>query len=204
MSGVHFLEIDGSRFAAPGQSSILAASPYTPTTAETTAYGGAKLIEAPFDRYRCSVEPAWIDYNGHMNVAYYLLAFDRATDLFLDFVGLDQAQRKASNGTTFAAETHLCYHRELMVAAPLKVATQLLSYDSKRLRYLHRMYHEEEGYLAATAEVLSLYIELETRRVGQLPGPVAARLAAIHGAHKSLGIPKEAGKAIQLPVIAAS
>jgi len=161
-------------------------------------------IDAPFDRYRGSVEPAWIDYNGHMNVAYYLLAFDRATDLFFDFIGLDAAQRAESNGTTFADEIHLQYHREMMEAAPLKITTQLLAYDSKRLRFFHRMYHEDEGYLAATAESLSLYIDLKVRRVGRLPAPVAARLAAVLEAHKGLGLPAETGRAIAVPAIEAT
>jgi len=158
-------------------------------------------IEAPFDRYRGRVDPAWIDYNGHMNVAYYLLAFDQATDLFFDFIGLDEAQRAESNGTTFAAEVHLRYHREVMADAPLKITTQILSYDTKRLRFFHQMYHEQKGYLAATAETLSLYIDLEVRRVGSLPAAVAARLAAVLQAHRGLGTPANAGRAIAVPEI---
>jgi len=159
-------------------------------------------IDTPLVRFRGQVEPTWIDYNGHMNVAYYLLAFDRATDLFFDFVGLDETQRTASNGTTFAVEIHLRYHRELLLGAPLRIATQLLSYDGKRLRYLHQMYHEKEGCLAATAEMLSLYIDLGTRRVATLPAPVQERLAAVLAAHRRLGVPPDSGRAIVLPAIA--
>ena len=158
-------------------------------------------IDAPFDRYRGVVEPDWIDYNGHMNVAYYLLAFDRATDLFLEFIGLDAAQRAESGGTTFAAEVHLRYHRELLSGEPLRISTQLLSYDSKRLRFLHEMYHGTAGYLAASAETLSLFVDLKVRRVGRWPDAVTSRLASVLQAHCDLPLSPDAGRAIAVPEI---
>ena len=59
-------------------------------------------IPAPLEIYRAVVEPDWIDYNGHMNVAYYVLVFDRATDAFLDYIGLDDALRAAAGSSTFS------------------------------------------------------------------------------------------------------
>ncbi len=159
-------------------------------------------MQAPFDRYRGVVLPDWVDYNGHMNVAYYLVAFDLATDLFLDELGLDDAHREASGGTTFTGEVHLTYQRELQGGAPLRITTQLLSYDSKRIRYLHRMYHGDEGFLAATAENLSLYVDLERRRVTELRPETQERLAAMLAAHEALGRPEEAGRAISRPPLA--
>jgi len=159
-------------------------------------------IEAPFDRYRGVVESDWIDYNGHMNVAYYLLAFDHATDDFLDDLGLDEAQRDRNGGTTFAAEVHIRYHRELMSGDPIRVTTQLLSFDVKRLRYLHQMYHAADGYLAATAENLSLYVDLNIRRVTTMPEAVLQRLEEVLRAHHVLGPPEDVGRAIETPSIA--
>jgi len=156
-------------------------------------------IETPLESFRGRVLPDWIDFNGHMNVAYYLVAFDLATDIFLDYAGLDKAYRDTTGGTTFSAEIHISYHRELQENAPLSISTQLLSFDEKRIRYLHRMFHEEEGIQAATAENLSLHVDLNQRRVVPLPGQIMDRLKEILEAHRELGVPQEAGGAIIKP-----
>ncbi|MEQ9606472.1 MAG: thioesterase family protein [Kiloniellaceae bacterium] len=157
------------------------------------------MIEAPFDRHRTVVLPEWIDYNGHMNVAYYLLAFDHATDTFFDYLGLDAAHREATGGTTFAGDIHLTYQREVKQADPLRITSQLLGYDDKRLRFIQQMYHAEEGYLAATMESLSLYVDLNRRRVTAFPDDICRRLAAVFDAHRSLPLPPEAGRVIAKP-----
>src|SRR3546814_11135356 len=79
------------------------------------------MAGVPFDRHRAVVLPEWIDYNGHMNVDYYLLAFDQATDLFFDHLGLGAAHRAATGGSTFAGDIHLTYRRELREGDPLRV-----------------------------------------------------------------------------------
>lgn len=161
-------------------------------------------MQAPFDRYRGVVLPEWVDYNGHMNVAYYLLAFDLATDLFLDELGLDSAHRERFGGTTFTAEIHLTYQRELEQGAPIRITTQLLGFDSKRVRYLHRMQHADEDFTAATAENLSLYVDLGRRKVAELRAETLERLAAALAAHEGLGRPEEAGRAISRPPLGGS
>lgn len=157
------------------------------------------MIEAPFDQHRAVVLPEWIDYNGHMNVAYYLLAFDHATDDFLDYLGLDAAHRAASGGTTFAGDIHLTYQREVRQGDPLRITAQLLGYDDKRLRFFCHMYHAGEDYLAATMESLSLYVDLERRRVAAFPAEIRARLAEVFAAHRALPLPPEAGRVIAKP-----
>jgi acyl-CoA thioester hydrolase len=157
------------------------------------------MIEAPFDRHRAVVLPQWIDYNGHMNVAYYLLAFDQATDAFFDFLHLDAAHRAASGGSTFAGDIHLTYQREVTEGAPLRFTTQLLGYDDKRIRFFSRMYHAEEDFLAATMECLALYVDMSRRRVSRIPDDIAGRLAAVFAAHRGLPLPPEAGRVIAKP-----
>jgi acyl-CoA thioester hydrolase len=157
------------------------------------------MSEAPFDRYRAVVLPEWIDYNGHMNVAYYLLAFDQATDTFFDYLGLDAAHREATGGTTFAGDIHLTYQREVKRGDPLRITTQLLGFDDKRLRFFQQMYHAEAGFLSATMECLSLYVDLERRRVSVFPAPIRERLAAVFAAHRGLPLPAEAGRVIAKP-----
>ena len=99
-----------------------------------------------------TVQDAWIDYNGHMNVGYYVVAFDMATDCLLDRVDLGAGHLDSRGGSTFTAEMNVSYIREVFQGAPLIFTTQVLGYDDKRLRYVHAMYHAEEGYLAATNE----------------------------------------------------
>ena len=156
-------------------------------------------IVAPFDQFRASVLPEWIDYNGHMNVAYYVLAFDQATDAFYDYIGLDAEYRRKTSGSTFAVESHVTYQREVLQGEPLRFTTQLLSYDSKRLRFFHHMYHAEEGYLAATSEWLSLHVDLEIRRVAPMPAQILERIEAVWEKHRRLEAPKEAGQAVSGP-----
>src|SRR5262245_21522623 len=155
-------------------------------------------ITAPFDGYRDLVRPEWIDYNQHMNMGYYLVVFDFATDAFLDWVGLDAAYRRERGVTTFCLEAHVTYHREVHVGAPLRFTTVLLAYDDKRIHYFHEMYHASEGYLAATNELMSLHVSLETRRGAPMSPSVLARLARIQPVHNTLPRPPQIGRVIGL------
>jgi len=111
------------------------------------------------------VKPEWIDYNGHMNMGYYLVAFDHiATDRFYDSMNVGVAHKQALGKTTFTLGANIDFIRELMAGDRLRVTSQLADYDHKRLHYIHCMYHAEEGYLAATNECLGMYIDLSTRR----------------------------------------
>ena len=142
------------------------------------------------------VRPEYIDWNGHMNVAYYVLVFDHATDALFDYIGLDEAYRKERGFTTFTLEAQVTYQREVLEGDPLRITTQLLDYDHKRAHYFHRMYHAEEGWLAATNELLSLHIDTRKRRSAPFPDDLLARWAEIHEAHAALPRPPEAGRAM--------
>ena len=151
---------------------------------------------APLELYSCVVRPEWIDYNGHMNVAYYLLAFDQATDVFFDHIGLDQAYKSDANSTTFALDINISYLGEVLEGDPLRFTTQLLDADEKRLHFFHNMYHAEKGYLAATNEILSVHISLETRRVAPMRDDLWRRIDALLNCHKTLPTPKQVGRPI--------
>lgn len=157
-------------------------------------------VAAPLELHREHVHADWIDYNGHMNVAYYLLAFDHATDAFFDFLGLDEAYRTASGNSTFAVEAHVTYQRELGEGDGMRFTTQLLGFDHKRIHFIHHMYQAEEGFLAATAEWLSLHVDMRRRRVARMPEALAGRLAEVHAAHGALPVPPEVGRVIGCPV----
>lgn len=153
-------------------------------------------ISAPLELHMSTVLPEWIDYNGHMNVAYYVLAFDQATDAFLDYIGLDHGYKAKANVTTFVADMNVTYVREVVQGDPLRFTTQLLEFDDRKFRYFHSMYHASEGYLAATNELLSLHIDLSVRRVGPMGTAIVERLQQVLDAHAALPMPKGAGRVL--------
>jgi len=155
-------------------------------------------IASPLALHRERVQDGWIDYNGHMNLAYYMLAFDHATDAFFDYVGLGEKYMAANNASTFTLEAHITYDREMMAGAEMRFETQLLEHDSKRLHYMHFMYHAEEGYLTSTNELISLHVSMDTRRSAPMPEDVLVRLDQIAAAHGKLSRPKQAGRVISI------
>ncbi len=146
--------------------------------------------------YRGRVLPEWIDYNGHMNVAYYVLAFDHATDRLLDHIGLDAATRDRGQGSVFTLELHVSYLRELMEGMPIRATTRLLDADAKRIHYFQSLYHAEEGYLAATCEQILLYMDMNTRRSAAMPAEILAGLEVMLQEHRQLPRPEQAGRVI--------
>ena len=155
-------------------------------------------LAAPFDSYRDTVRPEWIDHNQHMNMGYYLVVFDFATDEFLSWVGLDAAHRAAHDVTTFCLEAHVTYHREVRSGDPLRFTTLLLGHDARRIHYFHAMYHATEGYLAATNELMSLHVSRVTRRAAPMAPEVLERLALVQRAHGALERPAQVGRSIGL------
>jgi acyl-CoA thioester hydrolase len=155
-------------------------------------------IAAPFDAYRDLVRPEWIDHNQHMNMGYYLVVFDFATDAFLAWVGLDAAHRRDERVTTFCLEAHVTYHREVRAGAPLRFTTRLLAHDDKRIHYFHEMYHATEHYLAATNELLSLHVSHDTRRGAAMAPEILTRLGEIQRVHDALPRPPQVGRVIGL------
>jgi acyl-CoA thioester hydrolase len=155
-------------------------------------------IQAPLDLHREIVRPEWIDYNGHMNVAYYVLAFDRATDVWFEHLGLGDAYRARTGCSLFALELHVLYAAELKQGDPLRITTQLLGFDDKRLHFFHRMYHAETGTPSACLEIMGLNVEMAARKAKPFPADSLPRIEAVAAAHESLPRPPEAGRVIGL------
>jgi acyl-CoA thioester hydrolase len=150
----------------------------------------------PLVVHREAVKPEWIDYNGHMNVAYYMLGFDRAADALFDFLGFDAAFRARTGFSSFALECHVVYKREVGLGDALRFEIQMLDFDGRFFHYMNRMYNDRENYLAATCEWISGAIDLETRRMMAMPSEIAAPFQALHDAHRDLPRPPEAGRVI--------
>lgn len=141
-----------------------------------------------------TVKPEWIDVNGHMNVAWYVLIFDLAVDdLWAEF-GITDEYIKKTNGSTFAVDCHITYQNELLENDPYIVTSQILAYDEKRIHHFQRLYHAETKLLSATAEWLNLYIDLGSRKVSTWPEQILANLAQITNRQSGLTMPQEVGK----------
>ena len=155
-------------------------------------------IPAPLDLHRETVRPEWIDYNGHMNVAFYVLAFDHATDAVFDHLGLGADYRRQTGCSVFAMELHVTYLAELKEGEPLRVTTQILDCDEKRLHFFHRMYHAERGVQAACLEIVGLNVDLAARKSRPFPAETLACLRQAAAAHAALPRPAEAGRVMGL------
>jgi acyl-CoA thioester hydrolase len=156
-------------------------------------------IPAPFDRYQGEVLPEWIDANGHLNLAYYVVLFDYATDALFDAIGIGVRYKEATNHGTFAVETHNLYERELLVGERVRVATHILGSDSKRLHFAHEMFSLATRQRAATQELMYLHIDLSARRVVPWPSEARERLATAAAAHARLPRPDWVGRRIATP-----
>ncbi len=145
------------------------------------------------------VEPQWIDYNGHLNMAYYNVLFDRAVDETYEVLGIGLDYLKHTKHSTFTAEVHVRYLREIREGDPVRVEFQLLDHDSKRIHYFETLKHAEEGWVSATSENMTLHVDMEAKKVAPFPQNVLARLAAMKAAHAHLPVPDGVGRRIAMP-----
>ena len=154
------------------------------------------LEPAPLVSPTQTVIEDWIDYNGHLNMAFYNVIFDRAVDHFYDLLGVGAKYAESGAGSCFTMEVHVHYLNEVSLDDELELHLQLLDYDSKRLHYFQQMYHKEQGYLAATSEQLALHVDLNTRRSGAFPQQVLDKLDAMATTHLRLDAPSQVGHQI--------
>jgi acyl-CoA thioester hydrolase len=156
-------------------------------------------IPAPFVSSVMRVEPGWIDYNGHLNMAYYNVLFDRAVDELYELLGCGIAYVARTRRSCFTAEIHVRYLRELHAGDPVRVSFQLLGYDAKRLHYFEELHHAEGGWLSATSENMALHVDMAARKTIAFPDEITARLARMKAAHATLPIPQGAGRHVAMP-----
>ena len=147
---------------------------------------------------RGNVLPEWIDVNKHMNVAYYVLAFDLAIDSLWERIGITPDHVKLANSSTFAVESHITYQQELVEGDPYFVTSQVLAYDDKRIHQFQRLYHAEKKFLAATAEWMNLHVDLQSRRVSPWPDSILSKLAEYAAGQVKQAYPEEAGKQMNI------
>lgn len=149
-----------------------------------------------YEPYHAQVVPEWIDDNGHMNVAYYVLAFDRATDRLLDRLGIGEAYRQATGHSVFVVEAHITYERELRAGDPFKIETRLIDADRKRLHLFHTMTRVASGDVAAAIELMTLHVDLAGPRAAPFPDEAFVKIEAVLTANRSLPVPPQLGHRI--------
>jgi acyl-CoA thioester hydrolase len=154
---------------------------------------------APFVSSPMRVDPAWIDYNGHLNMAYYNVLFDRAVDEVYELLGCGLDYLKEKQNSCYTAEVHLRYLRELRAGDLVRVTFQLLDFDLKRLHYFEELHHAEQGWLSATSENMALHVDVAAIKTVPFPDTVAKRLAQMKAAHAGLPMPDGAGRRIAMP-----
>ena len=149
--------------------------------------------------YEDVVRPEWIDSNGHLNLAFYVVIFDLATDRLYAHLGIGDDYRERTGNSCFTAETHTVYEREVRLGDRVLVRVWLLGADTKRLHYFHEMFHVASGERSAVQELMALHIDMGVRRVSPFPAEQVAALAAAVAKHAPAELPKGAGRRIGMP-----
>ena len=159
----------------------------------------APALAAPFMTSVLASEPAWIDYNGHLNVGYYSVLFDRAIDELYLPIGLGPDYLKDTKHSTMVVESHVRYLREVHLGAPLRVSAQLIGFDAKRFHVYQEMLHAEEGWVSATCETMTVHVDMTAKKVAAFPSAVMAALQRVRDAHAALPVPAAVGRRIVMP-----
>ncbi len=155
-------------------------------------------VPTPFVSQPRHVVPEWVDENGHMNIAPYLSVFDHAFYDVYAFWGMDFDKVEERGYSTFVAESHMTYQSELRLGEAFTIETRLMEFDEKRIRWFQYM-KKADGRVAASCELLNLFMDIRQRRVVAIPPVYSRQLNDILLAHKQLPEPVEAGRCISMP-----
>ena len=156
-------------------------------------------LAAPFVSRPMDIEKDWIDYNGHLNMAYYNVMMDRAIDQMWLHLGIGPAYMKERHGSTFTAECHVRYLREIHLGDPVQVSVLLVGADEKRLHTFEEMRHASDGWLSATSENMTIHIDMSARKTAPFPPDIRARIEALAKAHSIIPGPEGIGRKIAMP-----
>ena len=141
----------------------------------------------------------WIDHNGHLNLAYYIVLFDEATDALWQAIGLGEAYRLATGFGTFAVEAHTLYLAELLEGDESEAESLVLGVDAKRLHVAHELRRRRDGVVAARQELMYLTVDLSTRRSVAWPEDTLDRLRAAVAAHGRAARSEWVGRRVAMP-----
>ena len=153
-------------------------------------------VPAPFAEFRTTVQPDWVDHNGHMGIRSYTHVFDQAVTAFYQYLGLTREALKARGHTIFALQETSWFRREVMLGDPLLVTSQLIDCDHNKLVTFHHMHQTRDDYVAALYEIIEIQIDMEQRRSAAFPDATRQHLETVHAAHEKLGRPPESGQGV--------
>ncbi len=154
-------------------------------------------MDMPFRSSPLTVKPEWIDFNGHLNMAYYSVLFDTSVDELYPHLGLGEAYVKDTGCTTYVAEFHIRYLRELHEGDAVRATFYLIDFDEKRFHFYQELHHVD-GWRAATAEGVTLHVDQSGPRVAPIPTEVQAAMARYKSAQTHLPPAEEIGRRVGL------
>ena len=163
------------------------------------AKGDGLHVPSPFLASVMQIEPQWIDYNGHLNMAYYNVMMDRAIDQMWLYLGIGPGYMKERHGSTFTAECHVRYLREIHLGDPVQVSILLVAADEKRLHTFKELRHATEGWLSATSENMTIHIDMTARKTAPFPPDIRARIQEVVDAHAAILRPEGLGRKVTMP-----
>ncbi|NOD77165.1 MULTISPECIES: thioesterase family protein [unclassified Ruegeria] len=165
---------------------------------ETQPLGGHDgPYDAPVEIHEFALHPDWIDYNGHMNVGYYGVAFDMAFErLLVDHLGLGEPQVQALGQGPYVLQSHMQFLREVTDDMTIYFQFRLLDADHKRGHYFGQMISAPDQTVCATQEVLFMNVSHRTGRSEPYPDWAVTRLARMVSDHASLPPTPQIGQPI--------
>lgn len=147
--------------------------------------------------YETRIQPQWLDYNDHLNVAYYVLIFDRAGEELVRTLGMGGAVTQQTGISWVVLENHITYDREVALGQVVEVGMQLVDHDHKRMHlYMEMHVTGSDGYLASTLEQMVMCVDLNTRRSTEFPEQVQAGITSLAQSQAHLQRPPNIGRRI--------
>ena len=144
--------------------------------------------------YTTKVKREWLDYNDHMNVAYYVMTFDLAIDAFKKVVGISHDYIEREHRSTVALESHIAYLQEASLGDELRIDTRVVDFDGKRAHLYQEMYRDTQ--LLATQETLSISFDTVARKSCLFDDAIAQSYEGMVAAQKALPLSKQLGRAV--------
>lgn len=155
--------------------------------------------DTPLTIYRDVVRPEWVDYNGHLRDAFYLLIFSFATDALLDRIGLDDAARRERGRSVYTLEAHVNYLHEIKEGTQVRVDARVLAHDAKRLHLYLELFAGGHDDAVSASEQMLLHVDTrDGAKSAPFDDDVAARVAELHALQRDCAAPAYAGRVIGL------
>lgn len=153
-------------------------------------------FEAPLAFREQIVIPEWVDFNGHMNVAFYMVAFDRCVDDMYNRLRVGPDYIEATGRSVFTLEAHISYLQEVVEGDRLRITGRLMDYDGKRIHAYFEMFHGTDGHPVAAMEQLGIQVDMAKRKAVEFSAETGQLLEGMRASHAALPEAKHAGRVI--------